>query len=95
MRTIVKKSGLTLFLLSVAFQSFAQEGRWYSLEESSSSTPTGIWGVITLVMGIVAGAILIKMISISDTHSKGEKGCLITFFVISIALAVIVALSTL
>lgn len=92
MNILRKKYWLTFSLLSVAVQLCAQEGRWYSLDESTSSPPSGFMGILILVVGVIAGFILIAMIN-SDERNKDDKGCAIGFILIIIALGIIAAVS--
>lgn len=92
MKALIRKLGLIVSLLSVTYQTFAQEGRWYSLDESTSSPPSGFMGILIIVVGVIAGFILIAMIN-SDERNKDDKGCAIGFILIIIALGIIAAIA--
>ena len=92
MNILRKKYWLTFSLLSVAVQLCAQEGRWYSLDESTSSPASGFMLILILVVGIIAGSFLIAMIN-SDDRNKDDKGCAIGFILIIIVLGIIAAIA--
>ena len=92
MKALIRKLGLIVSLLSVTYQTFAQEGRWYSLDESTSSPASGFMLILILVVGIIAGSFLIAMIN-SDDRNKDDKGCAIGFILIIIVLGIIAAIA--
>ena len=49
-------------------------------------------GILILVVGVIAGFILIAMIN-SDERNKDDKGCAIGFILIIIALGIIAAIA--
>ena len=92
MNILRKKHWLTFSLLSVIMQSFAQEGRWYSLDESTPSSPSGFGAIICVVIGLICGFFLIASV-LSDDSNKDGKGCFVGFILIIIALGIIAAIA--
>lgn len=92
MNILRKKYWLTFSLLSVIMQSFAQEGRWYSLDESTPSSPSGFGVIICVVIGLICGLLLIVSVLNDDSH-KDDKGCAICFVIIVIVAGIIAAAS--
>lgn len=92
MNILRKKYWLTFSLLSVIMQSFAQEGRWYSLDESTPSSPSGFGAIICVVIGLICGFFLIASV-LSDDSNKDGKGCLVGFILIIIVAGIIAAAS--
>lgn len=88
MNLLRKKYWLVFILLSTAVQLLAQEGRWYSLDDSTHSSPSGFKMIISLIIGLAVclGAIVIENSDNSNSNSK--KGC-ITVSVIIIMVIVI------
>ncbi len=91
MNTVIKKTLLLLSFTGVTIQSFAQEGRWQSLEENSSSSPTGFLAIVILLIGLALGGFFIKLMLESDEHSNNDKGCIVIFIVGIILLGIIAA----
>lgn len=89
---ILKRFLLSASLLCIGIQSFAQEGRWYSLDESTPSTPSGFGAIICLVIGLICGFCLIALV-LSDDSNKDGKGCLVGFILIIIVAGIIAAAS--
>ena len=68
-------------------------GKYYSLDDSdgSSMSPTSV--IIKAIIGIIFLSLVIIFVANDDEKSTSEKGCLITFLVIIIALSVIFVMS--
>lgn len=90
--SFLRKTLLATLLASNTVISYAQEGRWQSLDESTPSSPSGFGAIILTVVGLIIGGFLIKLISSDDQHQDG-KGCAITFIILIILAGIIAAIS--
>ena len=67
-------------LLFVSQNIFAEyDGRWYSLEEHSSSP--GGFGVIGFIIGLACIIFLVVDVLKDNNRENSDKGCLLSFFI--------------
>ena len=92
MRSYLTRKALTVLTLIYSSLNVLaapeDHGRDYSLDDGGSSM-SPVFMVISGIIGIVCASLLIISITKDDKQSGSDKGCLITFFVILIAIAVI------
>ena len=55
-------------------------GRWYSLDESSSSSHSPAFYIFCFIMGTIIGIFGIVM-TLKDNRSNSDKGCIIIFII--------------
>lgn len=75
---------LTVSLL-YSFQLIAapeDHGRWYSLDDSESSSHSPAFYVIIFIISAICVGFLIITTLNDDKQSKSDKGCITTFFLI-------------
>ncbi len=90
--SFLRKALLTTLFASNIVLSYAQEGRWQSLDESTPSPPSGFGAIILIVVGLIIGGFLIKLIS-SDDEQQDGKGCAIIFIIMIMLAGIIAAIS--
>lgn len=91
MNILRKKYWLVFILLSTAVQLLAQEGRWYSLDDSTHSSPSKFKIIISLIIGLATCVGAIACVKNENSHSDSEKGCIIGFFIICMVIAIFCA----
>lgn len=57
-------------------------GRWYSVDDSGSSSHSPAFYVIIFIISAICVGFLIITTLNDDKHSKSDKGCITTFFLI-------------
>lgn len=61
-------------------------GRWYSLDDSGSSSHSPAFYVFCFIIGAICAGFLIVTTLNDDKHSNSDKGCITTFLVVLLAL---------
>ena len=56
-------------------------GRWYSVDDSGSSSHSPAFYVFSFIIGSIAGIIMIVMTLKDNKGSNSDKGCIITFII--------------
>ena len=56
-------------------------GRWYSVDDSGSSSHSPAFYVFCFIMGSIVGIIMIVMTLKDNKGSNSDKGCIITFVI--------------
>lgn len=84
----VNKSKRCLILLSASLLYSMQvvaapedHGRWYSIDDSGSSSHSPAFYVFCFIIGSIAGIIMIAMTLKDNKGSNSDKGCIITFII--------------
>ena len=78
-----RMSLITAFLL-YSFQLIAgpeDHGRWYSVDDSGSSSHSPAYYVFCFIIGSIVGIIMIVMTLKDNKGSNSDKGCIITFVI--------------
>ena len=71
-------------------------GRWYSIDDSGSSSHSPAFYVFCFIIAAICAGFLIVTTLNDDKHSNSDKGCITTFLIVLLAigfLAVIKACS--
>lgn len=61
-------------------------GRWYSLDDSGSSSHSPAFYVFCFIIAAICAGFLIVTTLNDDKHSNSDKGCITTFLVVLLAL---------
>ena len=56
-------------------------GRWYSVDDSGSSSHSPAYYVFCFIIGSIVGIIMIVMTLKDNKGSNSDKGCIITFVI--------------
>ncbi len=75
---------LTTALLFYSLQIVAapeDHGRWYSVDDSGSSSHSPAYYISCFIIGSIAGIIMIAMTLKDNKGSNSDKGCIITFII--------------
>ena len=76
-------------LFFYCFQLFAapeDHGRWYSVDDSGSSSHSPAFYVFCFIIAAIGAGFLIVTTLNDDKHSNSDKGCITTFFLVLLAL---------
>jgi len=57
-------------------------GRWYSIDDSGSSSHSPAFYVFCFIIGAICAGFLIVTTLNDDKHSNSDKGCITTFLVV-------------
>ena len=80
---------LTLIYSSISvFAAPEDHGRWYSLDDDGGST-SPVLMVIGGIVGIICAVLLIISVFNDDAHTSSDRGCIVTFLGICIAIGVL------
>ena len=84
----ISKTGKYLSLINALFFYSLQlvaapedHGRWYSVDDSDSSSHSPAFYVFCFIIGSIAGIIMITMTLKDNKGSNSDKGCIITFII--------------
>ena len=86
---------VTMALLLYNLQLLAapeDHGRWYSLDDSGSSSHSPAFYVFLFVIGAICAGFLIITTLNDDKHSNSDKGCITVFLLGLLALGFLVVL---
>ena len=69
-------------------------GRWYSLDDSGTSSHSPAFYVFCFIIGAICAGFLIVTTLNDDKHSNSDKGCITVFFLGLLVLGFLAVLKT-
>ena len=61
-------------------------GRWYSIDDSGSSSHSAAFYVFCFIIAAICAGFLIVTTLNDDKHSNSDKGCITTFLIVLLAI---------
>jgi hypothetical protein len=73
---------LILFCSAQLIAAPEDHGRWYSVDDSGSSSHSPAFYVFCFIIGAICAGFLIVTTLNDDKHSNSDKGCITTFLLV-------------